>query len=112
MKTSFAPWFVSLLILTPVVSLAFYLHRPPDVVSASAPRSEFSAERAFEHLKVLASQPRPAGSRFHDKARDYIVDVLTKLELRPELQVAERNDPVSNEVRKFENIMRRCDRQW
>ena len=107
MKSSVGSWLVVFLILTPDVFLAFYLHRPPEVVSAGAPLSEFSAERAFEHLKVLASQSRPAGSPFHDKARDYVLDVLTKLELRPELQATEGRLPSSNRVLKFENIVAR-----
>ncbi|HEV7396289.1 MAG TPA: M20/M25/M40 family metallo-hydrolase [Pyrinomonadaceae bacterium] len=107
MKSAIGPWFVLFFILTPVVFLAFYLHRPPEVVSASAPLSEFSAERAFEHLKVLASRPHPVGSLFHDNVREYIVGVLTKLELQPELQVSERRDPTSTKVLKFENIVAR-----
>ena len=107
MRSSRGSWLVVFLILTPVVFLAFYLHRPPEVVSAGAPLSEFSAERAFEHLKVLASQSRPAGSPFHDKARDYIFEVLTKLELRPELQATEGRDPSSKKVFKYENIVAR-----
>ena len=107
MKSAVGPWFILFLILTPFVSLALYLHRPPEAVSAGAPLSEFSAARASEHLKVLASQPRPVGSPFHDNARDYILDVLTKLALQPEVQAAERKDPYSNEIVKFENIVAR-----
>jgi Peptidase family M28 len=101
------PWVVFLLVLTPAVFLAVYLHRPPEVVSASAPASAFSAARAFAHLQVIASQPHPVGSVFHDKVRDYVVGVLTKLELRPELQTSERVDPASNQSVKFENILAR-----
>lgn len=105
MKSAVGPWLILILLLTPVVSLAFYLHRPPEVVSAGAPPSEFSAERAFEHLKVLASQPRPVGSRFHDNARDYILAVLAKLGLQPEVQVSEYTSRGSNDVVKLENIV-------
>lgn len=107
MKSAVGLWFVTFLVLTPVVFLCLYLHTPPEVVSAGAPLSEFSAERAFEHLKVLASQPHPVGSPFHDNVRDYILNVLTKLELRPEVQMSERTAPRSNEVTKFENIVAR-----
>ena len=107
MKSAVGPWLILILLLTPVVSLALYLHRPPEVVSAGAPLSEFSAERAFEHLKVLASQPRPVGSRSHDNARDYIVAVLTKLGLQPEVQLSEYNNRGSNDVVKLENIVAR-----
>jgi Peptidase family M28 len=107
MKSAAGPWLVSFLLLAPVVFLALYFHRPPEVVTAGAPLSEFSAARAFEHLKVLAGRPHPVGSPFHDNVRDYILDVLTKLELRPEVQVSERRDPSSNEVFKLQNIVAR-----
>jgi hypothetical protein len=88
MKSAVGLWFVTFLVLTPVAFLCLYLHTPPEVATAGAPLSEFSVERTFEHLKVLASQPGPVGSYFHDNVRDCILNVLPKLELRPEARLS------------------------
>lgn len=60
--------------------------QPPPVIPASAPDQVFSAERAREHLKVIASEPRPVGSRGHALSRDYLLEELRGLGLNPEVQ--------------------------
>jgi hypothetical protein len=59
---------------------------PPAVVPASAPASAFSAERAMAELRVIAAAPRPAGSAGHAATRQYLVDQLSALGLKPEIQ--------------------------
>jgi hypothetical protein len=59
---------------------------PSPVVPASAPATEFSAERAIEHVKVLAREPHPTGSIANMRARDYILGQLKSLGLKPEVQ--------------------------
>ncbi len=61
---------------------------PPAVVPASAPPTEFSAERAMEHLKVIAAAPHPMGSAEHAKVQAYIVSELKKAGLEPQVQTA------------------------
>ena len=90
MKSAIGPWLVSFLLIAPVVGLTCYLHRPPEVVTAGATPSEFSAARAFEHLKVLAATPHPVGTPSHNDVRDYLVAALRNLGLQPEIQLAER----------------------
>jgi hypothetical protein len=83
MPTNPAPSSVSateaLLTLVAISLLAFpavsYLV-PPAAVPATAPASEFSAERAIEHLKVIAREPHPTGSMANARVRDYIVEQL------------------------------------
>lgn len=58
----------------------------PGVVPASAPASEFSGERAMEHLRVIAAESRSIGSPGHVAARDYLVEQLRGLGLSPEVQ--------------------------
>ena len=53
---------------------------------ASAPDTEFSAERAIEHLEVIATEPRLVGAPGYENACDYIMDELTALGLSPEMQ--------------------------
>jgi hypothetical protein len=40
---------------------------------ASAPGSDFSAERAIEHLKVIAHEPHPTGSIANALVRDNLI---------------------------------------
>jgi hypothetical protein len=61
---------------------------PPDALPASAPATEFSAERAIEHIKVIAQEPRISGSPGYKRARDYVMSGLTALGLTPEIQSA------------------------
>jgi hypothetical protein len=59
---------------------------PPKALPASVPTTEFSAERAVEHIKVIAQEPRLIGSPGFDNARDYVMGELTALGLTPEIQ--------------------------
>jgi hypothetical protein len=46
---------------------------PPAIVPASAPVSEFSAERAMQHVRVGAAPPHPMDSPEHEVAAAYII---------------------------------------
>ena len=58
----------------------------PDVVPAGAPATDFSAERALAHLRVIAREPHPLGSPANAAVREYLVRELTALGLQPEVQ--------------------------
>jgi len=68
-----------------VVFLAIWLQQPPAPVPATA-ATEFSAERAMQHLEAIARAPRPIGSANHAAARDYIIRQLRSLGLDPKIQ--------------------------
>jgi hypothetical protein len=59
---------------------------PPALVPASAPATDFSAERAIEHLKVIAREPHPTGSIANARVRDYLVEQLKQEGLEPQIQ--------------------------
>ena len=59
---------------------------PPAVVPASAPVTEFSAERAIENLKVIAREPHPTGSVANARVRDYLVEQLKQEGLETQIQ--------------------------
>jgi len=69
-----------------VVFVSVYRLQPPSVVPASAALTEFSAERAMEHLAALSNKPHPVGSEEHARVGKYIASQLTILGLTPELQ--------------------------
>jgi hypothetical protein len=72
--------------LTTIVFVAVDQTLPPNAVPASAPATEFSAERAIEHLKVIATEPRLVGRSEFKNARDYIINELAELGLNTEIQ--------------------------
>lgn len=51
----------------------------PDPVAASAPKSEFSAERAMVHVRAIAQRPHPLGSADHERVRTYIAAQFQEL---------------------------------
>jgi hypothetical protein len=59
--------------------LALALSSPPNPLPASAPATEFSAERAFRHVQVIAQTPRPAGTAASAAARAYMFGELQAL---------------------------------
>jgi len=60
-------------------AIAIWLHQPPEVVPESATLTEFSAERAFKHVKAIAIEPHVAGTPANFRVRDYILEELRKM---------------------------------
>lgn len=69
-----------------VTFLSIWSQHPPAPVPATAAPTEFSAERAIQHVAAIARGPRPIGSANHAAARDYIFQQLRALGLEPEIQ--------------------------
>lgn len=63
-------------------------HKPPSPLSGEAPVTQYSAERAYEHIQKIAPQPHPAGSDEANKARDYILRQIASMGLAHEIQEA------------------------
>ncbi len=79
----------ALLVFITLVSAAFVAvvqTLPPSPLPANAPATKFSAERAIEHIRVIAKQPHPTGSAANAVVRDYIVAELRKMGLETETQ--------------------------
>lgn len=77
---------VVLLAVSAMVVFALQQTQPPPALPASAPVSGFSAVRAFEHVRVIAKEPRLVGGKGFHTARDYVKGKLTALGLHPEVQ--------------------------
>jgi hypothetical protein len=84
------PGFIATLIswlgIALVTFLSIWSQHPPAPVPATAAPTEFSAERAIQHVAAIARGPRPIGSANHAAARDYIFQQLLALGLEPEIQ--------------------------
>jgi hypothetical protein len=72
------------ILLVAIAALSYLV--PPAVVPGSAPATDFSAERAIEHLKVIAREPHPTGSIANARVRDYLVEQLKQKGLEPQIQ--------------------------
>jgi len=79
---------IALLFVTLCIVFAERANRPPVVVPATAPLTEFSAERAIKHVIAIAQRPHPIGSAEHDRVRDYLVARLSNFGLDPQIQNA------------------------
>src|SRR5215204_1553855 len=76
------------LMLGALAAVSLLALEPLDPRPASAPASEFSAERAFSHVEQIAERPHPVGSAANAEVRDYLVKQLEDLGLRPTVQKA------------------------
>lgn len=72
-------------LLVAAVGLALALSSPPTPLPATAPATEFSAERAYSHVQVIAQTPRPAGTPASAAARAYLLEQLQKLDIPAEI---------------------------
>ena len=68
-----------------VAILAVAELKAPAPVPASAPITEFSAERALAQLRAFATAPHPVGSKEDATVRDYLVQQLSALGLNPQV---------------------------
>lgn len=68
------------------VWLGFYVIQPPEPKPESIRVTEFSADRAFKHVKQIARQPHPLGNAANDSVRRYIVEQLKELGVAPAIQ--------------------------
>jgi len=79
---------IAFLFVATCVVFADRVSRPPAAVSASAPQTAFSAERAMKHVLAIAQRPHPIGTAEHDRVRDYLIAQLEVLGLEPQVQNA------------------------
>lgn len=92
--------------------LGIYNLNPPRAVAASAPAAEFSSGRAIEHLRVIAKAPHPVGSVAHGEVKEFLLNSLTGLGLKPEVQTAsvvDENRGLFIAAAKVENIIAQID---
>ena len=68
------------------VFLSLSPFRPTQTASADAPLVEFSSGRAMNHVAQIAKAPHPVGSAAHKQVRDYVLNELTTLGIKSEVQ--------------------------
>jgi hypothetical protein len=75
-NVSTKPWFLRMVMaiaLVVIILIGLLPVMPLKVIPATAPQTEFSAERAMNDLKIIAAVPHPAGSTTQAKVREYIL---------------------------------------
>ncbi len=109
-NTRYVPLIKSISILLAMLAVAvisFRLNTPPSVVSSDACESEFSAERALQHLHYIASQKNPVGSAANEDVRHYIMKQLKLMGFEPQLQLTGFYDPRLQRAATLGNVMTR-----
>ncbi|WP_454789332.1 M20/M25/M40 family metallo-hydrolase [Mycolicibacterium lutetiense] len=77
---------LAFVILLAVVVGTTWEQQPRGHRDASAPTGMFSAERALDTVKTIASRPHPVGSAEHDRVREHLADQLRNLGLDTEIR--------------------------
>jgi len=80
-SVSIGAWLVAI----GLVFLAVFAVRAPNPEPATAPVSDFSAERAMVHVRALASKPHPIGSAANEAAGKYLLEQLSALGFQTQL---------------------------
>jgi len=74
---------LALIFVAAISALAVVQQRPPASVPKTAPPEEFSAERAMDHVRVIAERPHPVGSADSARVRAYLAESLATLGYEP-----------------------------
>lgn len=85
------PW----LIVAACVALGYQAMRPPAPLRSDS-AVDFSAERAFEHIRAIALGPHPMGTAANAEVRRYILATLDELGVEVELQTSVAPDFFGN----------------
>ncbi len=78
--------FLSLVLILGLIYYSFYSLMPREGTPASIPKTEFSTERALVPLKEITKAPHFTGNDEHQRVREYIMDQLAALGLKPQVQ--------------------------
>ncbi len=84
MKKNNASFLATLFIIS-VLGILYYMMMP-NWVSNSTGLSEFSTNKALEHIKIISQKPHYVGSQNHTVVANYLVQELEKLGLKPQIQ--------------------------
>ena len=115
MKAILKPTVVVLVIALSIL-LSLSAFQLPKTVPSDAPADVFSSSRAMVHVQKITENIHPMGTPENYKVRDYIVQELEKLGLKPEIQKAyvENNmwgDVVSGNVENISALLEGANKE-
>ncbi len=91
------------------IGLGVLLTWPPPIPTALSLK-QFSIENEKNHIQALSQNPHPLGTAEHTKVREYILNELRALELKPEVQIAQNIDSGGSgyaRISRVQNLMTR-----
>ena len=98
------PWIIVLV----AIIVGYLPMLPPAVANATSASSSFSAERAGEHVSVIAARPHPLGSTAISEVRSYLENELSALDIEFTTQTIARPNPfVPNQTAQIVNVIAR-----
>ena len=98
-STTTLRWLLLIFVAAAVLWQLSQLRLPPVPVMDSAEATEFSAERARRHLRIITRSPHPVGSADHQTVRNYLVSVLRSLGLQTQVQETVVSRPMGSTLR-------------
>ena len=104
MKINYAA-ILSFLLLLGLFYYSFSTHKPQSISGAETPLTQFSTTRAMSYVDSLAQHPHSVGVPAHKKVQDYIVQQLTAMGLKVELQSDFAYKPGWGALSRAENII-------
>ncbi|MFN3756208.1 MAG: M28 family peptidase [Flavobacterium sp.] len=69
-----------------VIYFTFWSMSPSDYSKGNVPLSEFSTERALQHIEVISKEPHYVGTPYHGTVLNYLDQELQKLGLETQIQ--------------------------
>lgn len=98
-----------LAILAAGAAFAVYRLDPPAPVGIDAPPTEFSADRAFEIVRVMAKAVHPVGTDAHEEVRLYVLEEMKKLGLDPQVQETDLRECLPDRPGVLRNLLARIE---
>ncbi|UOB16086.1 M20/M25/M40 family metallo-hydrolase [Abyssalbus ytuae] len=77
---------ISFLLILAAIYWSFLAIMPQNFSKSNVPSTQFSTERALNHIKTIAEYPHYAGSASHTHVRQYLISELKKLGLETQIQ--------------------------
>ena len=112
--TSSRPKILALLTLLLLVGISLWTiwaMQPPAPLPATAPKAEFSAHRAFAHIREIAREPHAMGTPAHAKVEGYLQAQLRSLNLETQVQETTVSHRRGNTVGYVYNVIGRLKGQ-
>ena len=89
--------------LVAVVLAVVYAGQAPFPIRANAAPTEFSAERAMQHVRKVAVEPHPSGTPANDRTRAYILRALGEMGVQGEVDTA--IVPTGSRISEVHNVL-------
>lgn len=79
-------WALALFVVIAGLALGLLANRLPSPAPVTAAAADFSAGRAMQHVRAIATRPHPTGSAEIDDTRRYLMARMTALGLEPQIR--------------------------